>query len=160
MKKLSDLPLNLELYIPSASPVIKKVILGQTNILLTSAPPGAMPQIQSQATLLFLPLAWNTKAPDIIATATPGKFTDYLASGRPMLIHAPDYAYVSRYGKENNLGLVVDQNSVDALAKAIRDFLADPAQGQKYIDNALRVFHQNHDAHKNAIKLTELLKMV
>lgn len=160
MKQLSDLPLTLDMYIPVPPPRIREAIIGHDNITLSSANQDDMPRIQNQATLLFLPLSWNTPSPDIIATATPGKFTDYLASGRPMLIHAPDYAYVSRYAREHDLGIVVDQNDVGQLAKTIRRFLANPAVGQEYIRNSLSIFQKNHEAIKNAEKLTKLLNMI
>lgn len=160
MDQLIDLPVELDLYIPKPNEAVIHAINNKPRIRLTSAPQSEMPKVQSGATLLFLPLAWDTVAPDIIATATPGKFTDYLASGRPMLVHAPDYAYVSQYAKQHNLGLVVDHNDVNELAGAIRRYLQHPEQGRTYIDNAIAIFHQNHDARKNAVKLTELLKMV
>lgn len=160
MDFLADLPVTLDLYIPKNNANVIDSARTSKKITITSAPQSEMPAIQSAATLLFLPLAWNTKAPDIIATATPGKFTDYLAAGRPMLIHAPDYAYVSKYGREHNLGLVVDQDDPKALAEAIRRFLTNPVNGKVYVENALRIFHQNHDARKNAAKLTKLLEMV
>lgn len=158
MKKLNDLPVRLSLYCPKPTERLRAATASMNNVELTSASQSEMPKIQSAAALLLLPLAWNTKAPDIIATATPGKFTDYLASGRPMLVHAPDYAYVSQYTKEHKLGLVVDTNDVDFLARTIRDFLSDPKKhGQRVITNALAVFEVNHDAVKNAVKLRRLL---
>lgn len=160
MKRLADLPVKLELYMPHPLPSIVKAASRIRNITITSAPQSEMPRIQSQATLLFLPLAWNTKSPDIIATATPGKFADYLASGRPMFVHAPDYAYISQYTNKHNCGLVVDQNDVGLLAKNIRDFFEHPERGQQYIDNALKIFYANHEAKKNAQKLTKLLGVI
>jgi len=157
---IHDIAIELHLYIPILTDTIKQKTAYKKNIVINSASPSEMPIIQSNADLLFLPLSWNTKSPDIIATATPGKFTDYLASGRPMLVHAPDYAYVSQYTKEYRLGLVVDKNDAQLLADTIRDFLKDPSIGQQYIDNALKIFYQNHDARKNAKKLIKLLKMV
>lgn len=158
MRLLHDLPVRLTLYCPKPTERVRAAIDGTPNITLTAAAQSEMPTIQSAATLLFLPLAWNTQAPDIIATATPGKFTDYLAAGRPMLVHAPDYAYVSQYTKQHDLGLVVDRNDVDLLARTIREFLAHPQErGQRYVQNALTVFHRNHDAVKNAAKLRGLL---
>lgn len=160
MEQLADLPVILELYIPNPPASITQAIVGKKNITLGSAPQSEMPRIQNSATLLFLPFAWNTPSPDIIATATPGKFTDYLASSRPMLIHAPDYAYVSRYAKQHDLGLVVDTNDIGFLAETVRNFLENPQQGLRYVQNALRIFDANHDAYKNAEKLTKLLNMV
>lgn len=160
MAELQDLPLTLQLYCPQPPESIRKAVRGKSNIWLGAATQSEMPGVQSASSLLFLPLAWNTQAPDIVATATPGKFTDYLASGRPMLIHAPKYAYVSKYSREHDLGIVVDDNNPRVLAEAIRRFLSNPAAGKKYVENALRIFHQNHDARKNAKKLTKILNLV
>lgn len=156
MPLLKDLPLRLELYIPRPNLQIQNAVKICPQIRLLFAPQDKMPQIQNKATLLFLPFAWNTDGPEIIATATPAKFTDYLGAGRPMLIHAPEYAYVSRYARKHNLGLVVDQNDIIVLANTIREFLQKPEIGQSYIQNAQKIFHQNHDAVKNA----ELLKKI
>lgn len=160
MKLLHDLPVILELYVPEPSRILLKATANQKNIILSKARPEGMPQIQNSATLLFLPLSWDTKAPDIIATATPGKFTDYLASGRPMLIHAPAYAYISQFGRQHNIGLVVDQNDPKQLAQTIREYLDGPTRGSTYITNALQVFAQNHGAEVNSMKLAKILNVV
>jgi len=156
MSLLKDLPLRLELYIPRPNIQIQNAVKKSSQIRLLFAPQSEMPQIQNNATLLFLPFSWNTDGPEIIATATPAKFTDYLGAGRPMLIHAPDYAFVAQYAKKHDLGLVVDQNDITILAQTIRKFLQKPGHGQQFIKNASQIFNQNHDAVKNA----ELLKKI
>ncbi|MFA6391484.1 MAG: glycosyltransferase [Patescibacteria group bacterium] len=159
MEQLIDLPVELLIYSPKPTDAIRNSIVNKNNIKLLSANQSEIPKIQNEATLLFLPLSWNTNAPAIITTATPGKYTDYLASGRPMLVHAPDYAYVSQYTKENQLGLVVDKNDIQLLADTIRNFIKYPGNGQNYVNNALKIFYQNHDAKKNAKKLAKLLEI-
>jgi glycosyltransferase involved in cell wall biosynthesis len=159
-KLLSDLPLNIRLYVPVSVPELVEALRGQPRITLAAAHQSEMPRIQSEATLLFLPLAWHTESPDIIATATPGKFTDYLASGRPMLIHAPEYAFVSRYARQHQLGLVVDQDSPELLATAIREYLQRPERGKTYITNALAMFQNNYEAGKSARILAETLNEI
>ena len=116
-----------------------------------------MPKIQSDAALLFLPLSWDTKSPDIIATASPGKFTDYLASGRPMLVHAPDYSYIAKYVNKHHIGLIVDQNDTQLLAEKMRQFFKKPSLAQTYINQALEIFQQEYDAVKNAQKMMRIL---
>lgn len=154
MSLLKDFPVQLKLYIPRPNFRIQNAVKDSSRIQLLVASQSEMPQIQNSATLLFLPFAWNTDGPEIIATATPAKFTDYLGAGRPMLIHAPNYSYVARYARKHDLGLVVDQNNIGILANTIRNFLQNPKSGQHYINNALQIFYQNHNAVKNA----ELLK--
>jgi glycosyltransferase involved in cell wall biosynthesis len=157
MDLLRDLPVELDLYCPQATASIRSAATGKPNVRLTSAPQSEMPRVQSEATLLFLPLAWGTDAPDIVATASPGKFTDYLASGRPMLVHAPDYSYIARYSRAHDVGIVVDRDDPGVLAGAVREFLRDPDCGARHIENALNMFKTHHDARENAKKLWGLV---
>lgn len=157
MDLLQDIPVEFVLYCPNPPESIRTAVAGRPNVRLTSAPQSEMPRVQCEADLLFLPLAWGTEAPDIIATASPGKFTDYLASGRPMLVHAPDDSYVSRYAKMHDLGIVVDRDDVHALEGAVRTFFRGPERGDHYVENALQIFKENHDARKNSGRLWALL---
>ena len=81
---------------------------------------------------------------------------DYLASGRPILIHAPPYAYVSQYAKEYGFAHIVDEESIPLLQDGIRKLLQDHDYSRKLIKNARELFLKNHDAVKNA----ELLKKI
>jgi hypothetical protein len=111
-----------------------------------------MPKIQGAADLLFLPLSWNTKSQIIIDTATPGKLTDYLIAGRPMLVHAPSSSCVVRYTKEANCALVVDEDSPWKLQEVLEGFFENnPSEvGSQLVENAQALYHKNHDAQKNA----------
>src|SRR5439155_16530435 len=76
-------------------------------------------RLQQSADVLFLPLAFQSPYPQIIRTSAPGKLGEYLASGRPILAHAPADSFVSWYLREHGCGLVVDREDPDALAAAI-----------------------------------------
>jgi len=157
MDQIRDLPIRLDLYVPNATGALRRTVSSRANTTLRSAPQSEMPEIQCNATILLLPLSWHTKAPDIIATASPGKLTDYLASGRPILIHAPPYAWVSQYARENSFGLVVQEESVAQLSTAIRKLLSNVQFSRRLIENAKRSFYRNHNAIRNAKKLTRIL---
>tara|TARA_B100000508_G_scaffold36864_1_gene28761 strand:- start:5530 stop:6681 length:1152 start_codon:yes stop_codon:yes gene_type:complete len=144
--------MHLKLYTPAPEDLLKKNGLLNSNVeFMGSAPFEDMPKIQGAADLLFLPLSWNTKSPVIIDTATPGKLTDYLIAGRPMLVHAPSSSCVVRYTKENDCALVVDEDSPEKLKEALDEFFANnPAEiGAKLVENAQALYHKNHDALKN-----------
>lgn len=153
VKKIKNTPIQLEIYTPDKNQNVLNAIKGCKNIRLTSAPQSEMPDVQRSATLLILPLSWGTRSKAIIQTATPGKYTDYLSVGRPMLVHAPKYAYVSQYIKKKKLGVVVDENNVDLLAKAITKYLSNTSVGNEYIENSITEFEYSHNAIKNAQKL-------
>lgn len=84
-----------------------------------------MPQVQRQADLLFLPLAFNSPYPNLVRTSSTTKLGEYLAAGSPMLVHAPPDSFVSWYCREHQCGMVVDQNDPAVLAEAIKRVLGD-----------------------------------
>jgi glycosyltransferase involved in cell wall biosynthesis len=151
VREINDLDLRLDIYCPNPHEYLEKIgIEKDEKIKISVAPPQDMPRIQSQADILFLPLSWNTKSNDIINTATPGKLTDYLVAGKPMLIHAPASAYLVKYAKENNFAMIVDKNDVEELKKGIKTLIKNTDLARQQIQNARKTFFENHDANKNA----------
>lgn len=153
-----ELPLHLHLYVPVVSQELRRITANLANVHLVAAPQSKMPDIQCRATLLFLPLSWRTRNPDVIATATPGKLADYLASGRPIIIHAPSYAYVSNYARQEGFAHVVDDDDIQELRASIRKLILDVKYSRGLIKNAKTVLKRNHDATVNARRLASLLR--
>jgi glycosyltransferase involved in cell wall biosynthesis len=98
-------------------------------------PPEAQ-RIQRQADILFLPLSLDSVIPDVLKTSAPGKMGEYLASGRPILIHAPPDSFVNWYFREYECGIVVDRGGPEYLAEAIGLLLDDANLRQKIVENA------------------------
>ncbi len=158
LDELPELPIRLELYVPYMSDSFRQQIQSRSNVTLRTAVQSEIPRIQCAATILFLPLSWHTHSPDVIATATPGKMTDYLVSGRPILIHAPPYAWLNQYARENGFGLVVDEEDKDKLTASIRKLITDQDFSKQLIRNALRTFYANHDATVNLQKFLAIFE--
>ena len=76
--KAIDLPVHVKIYAPNPPAYLKKLGLAGATISWHVAAPKDMPMVQADSDILFLPLSWGTKSQEIIDTATPGKFTDYL----------------------------------------------------------------------------------
>lgn len=88
-------------------------------------PVSAMPRIQQQADILFLPLAFNSSHPEIVRTSSPGKMGELLASRRPILAHAPADSFISWYFRQHECGLLVDQDEPEKVARALERILSD-----------------------------------
>lgn len=152
--------ITLTIYCPNVPKNILDEYGQNKNINFTNAQQSEMPKIQSDADILFLPLSWNTDAPDIIKTASPGKLTDYLIAGKPILIHAPDYSFVAKYAKENKFAEVVDENSTNMLEKAILKIISDKNYSTNLVENAKKTFYKNHNATDNARKLVNIINNI
>lgn len=81
--------------------------------------------ILRQADVLFLPLAFSSPIPEVIRTSAPGKTGEYLAAGRPVLVHALPDSFIAWYFREHECGLVVDEHDAAILAKSIESLVSD-----------------------------------
>lgn len=86
---------------------------------------SAISEIQQKADILFLPLAFSSPYPDVVRTSAPGKIGEYLAAGRPVLVHAPPDTFLAWYFRQHACGLVVDESDPAKLATAIELLLTD-----------------------------------
>ncbi len=118
--------------------LLKERITGPFVVLHPHQHISSIPGIQQSADILFLPLAFHSLFPEfIINSASPGKMGEFLAAGRPILVHAPPGSFVSWYFKKHGCGLVVDSPSVEDLASAIRRLSTDN-ELRKQISSAAR----------------------
>jgi glycosyltransferase involved in cell wall biosynthesis len=152
--------INADLNIYSPNP--KKYLLNLgikegKNVKINSASPEKMPEIQESADILFLPLSWHTKGQQIIDTATPGKLTDYLIAGKPILIYAPASSFLVKYARENNFAAVVDQENSKQLEEVINKLLTDLDWRKELVENARKTFFKNHSAKINSKVLQKTL---
>lgn len=154
---MPDLDIKLKIYSPNPPEYLRSIGMTSPRIEFSVAPGSEMPSIQSKADILFLPLAWHTKGPEIINTATPGKLTDYLIAGRPILVHSPAESHLAQYTKANGVAKVVDTEDIAALQIAIRQLLFDYEFCHNLVDNAKKLFFANHDLSKNVAKFESLL---
>ena len=90
-------------------------------------PPDEIRRVQADADVLFLPLAFESPYPSLIRTSNPGKMGEYLAAGRPILVHAPPDSFVADYFGRHGCGVVVDRLDPDELARRLGELLADDA---------------------------------
>jgi glycosyltransferase involved in cell wall biosynthesis len=141
-----------DLYTPKKldSETKEKLLSIYPKIHFGSAPKEEMPKVQTAADILFLPLSFGGASHrNLINTATPGKLSDYLIAGRPILINAPQSSYLARYAKENDFAAVVTEGEVINLGAEIKRLLFDKEFSENLIENARETFFQNHDMHKS-----------
>lgn len=156
VNELDDVIFNI--YSPNPKNYLEQIGIKESpRVRISAAPPSEMPKIQGAADVLLLPLSWHTKSPQIIDTATPGKLTDYLIAGKPMLIHAPASTYLIKYAKENNFAAVVDTENIEKLKETISRLVRDAEWSSELVKNARETFYRNHDANKNTLIFREVI---
>lgn len=76
----------------------------------------------SEHEILLLALDWPDESDmhrDELATIFPTKTPEYLASGRPILVHCPEDYFLARFFRDHDCGTVVSERSVEAVCEAI-----------------------------------------
>ena len=96
--------------------------------------------LQVQADILFLPLSFTCEFPQLIRTSAPGKFGEYLASGTPVLVHAPGDSFPITFVKQHACAAACDLPDSRELARSLAEMIATPeaceAMRQRAIDAA------------------------
>jgi glycosyltransferase involved in cell wall biosynthesis len=76
-------------------------------------------RIQREADVLLLPLAFQSTIQEVIRSSAPGKMAEYLASGRPVLVHAPAGSFVCNFFTRRKCGMVVDRLDPELLRERL-----------------------------------------
>jgi len=84
-----------------------------------------MPRVQQEADLLFLALAFESPYPELVKTSATMKLGEFLATRRPVLVHAPADSFISWYFRTHECGVVVDRRDPELLARKIKEVLGD-----------------------------------
>lgn len=98
----------------------------------------AIADVQRAADILFLPLAFRSRYPEVIRTSAPMKFGEYLSAGGPILVHAPAGSFVSEYCRRHECAVVVDEDDPHRLAQAIEALASDEPLRARLVANARR----------------------
>jgi len=137
IEKSNQSNLRLHLYTAQAFEILEKEGITGPVIYNNHIPHSRILDVQRSADILFLPLAFHSPFPEVIKTSAPGKMGEYLASGRPILVHAPPDSFVSDYFRENKCGFVVNKGDPEELIKAIQTIIENVRIRDEVVKNAL-----------------------
>lgn len=94
-------------------------------------------RIQCESDLLLLPLAFQTRYPELIRSSAPGKLGEYLAAGRPILVHAPSDTFLARFAKERGFAVLCDQPDPRRIAEELEQLVRDPEKRKQLAERAI-----------------------
>ncbi len=109
------------------------------------------------ADVAFLGLSFDSPFPDVVATATPARLPEYMASGTPILVHAPAESHVASYARAEDFAEVVDRPDDGALASGLEAVLADGARSKMRADRARQLAVERHDMNRVRARLAAIL---
>ena len=133
----------LHIYSNQARTKLEKNGIRGPVVIHEPVPASSIPDIQSHADVLFLPLSFTAPYPEIIRTSAPGKLGEYLSSRRPILVHVPPDSFLAWYFREYECGLVVTENDPAKLAQALETLLLDADLRRRLVANAWERAHSD-----------------
>jgi glycosyltransferase involved in cell wall biosynthesis len=145
LEQLGPESIKLEIYTAEPEERLRQNNISGRAELHEHEHPTEMPKVQQSADILFLPLAFNSPYPAIIRTSSPGKMGEYLAAGRPILVHAPADSFPAWYFRTHDCGVVVDQPDVQLLVLAIKQIISDPLRGEELARRAIQRAKEDFD---------------
>jgi glycosyltransferase involved in cell wall biosynthesis len=95
-------------------------------------------RLQSEAHVLIAPLSHKSCSAGEVHTVFSTKLLEYLISGRPIVVFAPNGSYHAKSARENGWGYVVTEDSPSALAAAILKVATDDRLASKLVCGALK----------------------
>jgi glycosyltransferase involved in cell wall biosynthesis len=105
-----------------------------------------LPGVFASADFLLLPYDFSEKAINFIRYSMPTKASEFMVSGSPILVFAPEDTAIVQYAGAYNWAKIVTENRVEALASAIRDLLSDAGERERLARRAVSLAEQRHEA--------------
>jgi glycosyltransferase involved in cell wall biosynthesis len=156
---ISDYKVVLYLYTPHDDAFLESQGLFKSkNVIFARGLPREMPAIQRSADILFVGLSFETPYPLLISTSSPGKTCEYMISGTPILVHAPQNSHISKYARQYGFACVVDQNDVESLRQGIERLISNREYAEQLVSNAWNTALANHDAERVSANFQEYLQ--
>jgi glycosyltransferase involved in cell wall biosynthesis len=98
-----------------------------------------LPKIFAEADFLYLPYDFSAASIKFIQYSMPTKAPEYMVSGTPIIMFAPQETALVKAAQAGNWAKVVTQNDIDKLSEAIRQLLTDEAERKQITLNAVKI---------------------
>ena len=157
IRKLDHLRVNVHLYTNQPEETLRRENVSGPIVLHQQQAMTEMPRVQMEADILFLPLAFDSPYPDLVRTSATTKLGEYLASRRPVLVHAPRDSFISWYFRKHECGVVIDEDDPARLANGIELILSDARLCQRLIANAYERARTDFDIAASRAAFVQLL---
>jgi glycosyltransferase involved in cell wall biosynthesis len=105
-----------------------------------------IPEIFSNADMLVLANDFNSKAINFLRFSMPTKAPEYMISGTPVLVYAPQETAVSKFFSLNNCGYCVTSQGREELSKAIHYMLSNEEYRRQISENAVNLAQKRFNA--------------
>ncbi|VAW12779.1 hypothetical protein MNBD_BACTEROID03-190 [hydrothermal vent metagenome] len=116
-----------------------------------------LPHEFGSADFLILPYDFSPSSIAYIKYSMPTKASEYMASGTPILIYAPEYTALVQYAKRNHWATIVENENVRVLADEIRKLVTDQQFRQSLAETAKKQAEERHDSQVVTLEFQKII---
>ncbi len=116
-----------------------------------------LPKKFSEADFLILPYDFSSKSIQFIGYSMPTKATEYMISGTPIIIFAPEQTALVNYAKKHHWAKIITENNIVALSEAIICLIQNKTERRKLAQNAIKIAESNHSLLKVSDEFRNIL---
>ena len=116
-----------------------------------------IPALLARYDLLLLPLDFTEDGLRFARFSIPTKASEYMLSGTPVLVYAPEETAVSKFFNENDCGYCLTSQDQEDVQKAIWFLIEDTDYREKIRSNAINLAKEKFDAEKVRKEFQSLL---
>lgn len=145
--KIDNQRVELDIYSKDAEiPDLKQISELENVKLLPPVPYETVPGMLKEYDLLFLPLDFTAKGLRFARFSIPTKATEYMLSGTPVFVMAPEETAVNRFFKNNSCGFCVSSPKEEKILEGIRFIIRNEEYRNQISRNAVNLAREKFDA--------------
>lgn len=115
-----------------------------------------LPRVFAESDMLLLPYDFHAAALKFIKLSMPTKVPEYMITGTPIVIFAPEVTALVKYAQKYEWAKVITKNDISAVTCAITQLIENKELRKKYAKNAIELAEKNH----NSADVTDQFKRV
>ena len=101
-------------------------------------PPEEVVSALAECDAAYLPVAFERRFEQLSRYSFPTKFSSYVASGRPLFIHGPEFSATVRYGREHPVGVCCYSEGSDEILQGLRQLVGNEGVYTRCAEGAAR----------------------
>lgn len=107
-----------------------------------------LPKVFSEADFLLLPYDFSEESIRYIRYSMPTKASEYMASGTPIIVFAPEVTALVQYAKKSGWARVITENKTQILTEELKRLIEKKELRQKIAGNAIQTAEEHHSSVK------------
>jgi glycosyltransferase involved in cell wall biosynthesis len=116
-----------------------------------------LPKVFAETDVLILPYDFDEESIKFIKYSMPTKAPEYMASGTPIIIFAPEDTALVQYAQRFHWAIIVTENNVDILVDKLVSLLKNKSLRQETALQAKTIAAEKHDTNKVAMDFQNII---